>query len=152
MWQDLYFHPPRCLFWSYCCDSGSGFSYLRFKLLSETSMWFPLVCFSLWSHSTLAHNSQEGIALLNPLSNSPLFKEENPDSPACHLELSPSFPQLVFLLATYLFILFEPVIFLTLLSLDIFVLSSRCMPTFPRRPVKIISDDDQNKSIYQKTL
>lgn len=93
---------------SCCCDSGSGFPYLLLILLLESSMWFPLTGFFSWSHFTLAHNSQEGIALLNPLTNSPLFKEGNSDSIPCHLGFSPSFPQPVFLLATYLFFLYEP--------------------------------------------
>ena len=78
----------------------------------------------------------------------------NPDSAACHLGLSPSFPQLVFLLLLFTYSssinqLKWKVLYFLHINL---LISLFCMPTFPCLSVKILSDDDQNKSVCQNTL
>lgn len=59
------FCSPKCLF--SCCDSGSDFSYLLFKLSSASSLGILLACFSPVSHPLLTHTWEEGIAPASPL-------------------------------------------------------------------------------------
>lgn len=94
-------------------------------------------------------------AQTHSLTDSPLFSEGSPGSSACHLGLSTSVPQLVFLHLplTYSSTMHQPKIevflFLTHLSLDGFALLSGCRPTVPSLIVKILSDGDQDKSVCQ---